>query len=130
MIAIAFAAFTWQQEGAWKDDLTVFTAAHQVAPRNEPVRLSLSRAHVQYAIRLDEEGRCDEAIPVLEEATRQYPQDWFAWAGLGECFFKLNALPKAEQSLHRAPDLSHQPRVTEQWQQLRTRMGLSPSPEK
>ena len=75
----------------------------------------------------DEDGRCDEAIPILEEATREYPEEWFPWAGLGECFFKLNDMQKAEQSLHRASDLSHESRVTEQWQQLRARMGLSAS---
>ena len=129
LAAIAFAVFTVKQEGTWKDDLTVFTVAHDIAPRNQPVRLSLSRARVQFALHLDEEGRCDEAIPILEEATREYPEEWFPWAGLGECFFKLNDMAKAEQSLHRASDLSHQPRVTEQWQQLRARMGLSPAPE-
>jgi protein O-mannosyl-transferase len=129
LTAIAFTVFTVKQEGAWQDDLTVFTVAHDIAPRNQPVRLSLSRARVQFALRLDEEGRCDEAIPILEEATRDYPEEWFPWAGLGQCFFKLNDLRKAEQSLHRASDLSHQPRVTEQWQQLRARMGLSPAPE-
>jgi hypothetical protein len=127
LIAVAFAVFTVRQEGTWKDDLTVFTVAHEIAPRNEPVRLSLARARVQGAIRLDEEGRCDEAIPILEEATREYPQDWFAWAGLGECFFKLNDMTRAEKAMHQASDLAHQPRVTEQWQQLRARMGLSPA---
>ena len=129
LAAIAFTVFTVKQEGTWKDDLTVFTVAHEIAPRNQPVRLSLSRARVQFALRLDEEGRCDQAVPILEEATREYPDEWFPWAGLGECFFKGNDMPKAEQSLHRASDLSHEPRVTEQWQQLRARMGLSPAPE-
>jgi hypothetical protein len=127
LVAGAFAVLTVRQESTWKDDLSVFTVAHEIAPRNEPVRLSLGRARVQFAIRLDEEGRCDEAIPILEETTREYPQDWFAWAGLGECFFKLNDMTRAEQALHQASDLSHQPRVTEQWQQLRARMGLSPA---
>jgi protein O-mannosyl-transferase len=127
LVAIAFAVFTLKQEGTWRDDITVFTVAHEIAPRNEPVRLSLARARVQSAIRLDEEGRCDEAIPILEETTREYPQDWFAWAGLGECFFKLNDMTRAEQAMHQASDLAHQPRVTEQWQQLRARMGLSPA---
>ncbi len=127
LVAIAFAVFTLKQESTWKDDLTVFTVAHEIAPRNEPVRLSLARARVQSAIRFDEEGRCDEAIPILEETTREYPQDWFAWAGLGECYFKLNDMTRAEQAMHQASDLAHQPRVTEQWQQLRARMGLSPA---
>ena len=100
LVAVAFAVLTVRQESTWKDDLSVSTVAHEIAPRNEPVRLSLGRARVQFAIRLDEEGRCDEAIPILEETTREYPQDWFAWAGLGECFFKLNDMTRAEQALH------------------------------
>ena len=67
---------------------------------------------------------------MFEEAIRQYPQDWFAWAGLGECSFKLDDLPKAEQSLRRAFELSHEPRVREEWQAVRAKMGLAPaSPE-
>jgi hypothetical protein len=124
VIAIAFAVLTVQQEPMWNDDLSVYTMAHEIAPRNQPVRLSLTRARVQYGMRLDDQGHCDEAVPILEEATRDYPQDWYAWAGLGECFFKLNQLDKAEQSLRRASELSKNPRVTDQWRMLRERMGL------
>ncbi len=42
-------------------------------------------------------------------------------------FFKLNDMTRAEQAMHQASDLAHQPRVTEQWRQLRARMGLSPA---
>ncbi|MGH9550677.1 MAG: tetratricopeptide repeat protein, partial [Terriglobales bacterium] len=111
LIAVAFGVLTVQQESAWKDDLTVFTVAHQNAPHNEPVARNLARAQVQVALRLDETGRCDLAVPIFEEAIQQYPLDWFAWAGLGECSFKLSDLPKAEQSLRRAFELSHEPRV-------------------
>ena len=31
------AVLTVKQEAAWKDDLTVFTMAHEVAPHNAPV---------------------------------------------------------------------------------------------
>ena len=83
---------------------------------------------MQIALSLDEAGRCDEAAPIFEQAIQQYPQDWFAWAGLGECLFKLNDLPRAERSLRRASELSHEPRVTEEWQQVRARMGLTSAP--
>ena len=77
---------------------------------------------------LDQEGRCDEAVPIFEQAIKEYPQDWFAWAGLGECRFKLNDLAGAEQSLRRASELSHEPRVKEQWQAIREKMGLPSVP--
>jgi protein O-mannosyl-transferase len=128
LVAVAFSVLTMKQESAWKDDLTVFTVAQQNAPHNDPVARNLARTHVQVALSLDEAGRCDEAAPIFEQAIQQYPQDWFAWAGLGECLFKLNDLPKAERSLRRASELSHEPRVTEEWQQVRARMGLSSAP--
>ena len=48
----------------------------------------------------------------------------FAWAGRGECQLKGGNLPDAEQSLRRAAELAHEPRVTEHWQQVRAMMGL------
>jgi tetratricopeptide (TPR) repeat protein len=128
LVAVGFSVLTVRQESAWKDDLTVFTVAHQDAPHNAPVAQHLADAEVQVALALDEEDRCDEAIPIFEQVLQQYPQDWFAWAGRGECLFKLNDLTGAEQSLHRASELSHEPRVTEQWQQLRAKMGLPSAP--
>jgi len=126
-VMVAFAVLTVQQEAAWKDDLTVFTVAHQVAPHNEPVAQNLARAHVQVALKLDEDGRCNEAMPVFEQVTQQYPEDWYAWAGLGDCYVQLKDLPRAEQSLRRAAELSHEPRVAQQWQQVRAKMGMAAS---
>ena len=84
---------------------------------------------MQVALGLDEAGRCDQAVPIFEQAIQQYPQDWYAWAGLGECLFKLNDLSRAEQSLRRASELSHEPRVTEEWENVRGRMGLRSAPK-
>src|SRR5207302_8547900 len=36
-LAVVFAVLTVSQEKQWKDDLTVFTVAHQLAPHNAPV---------------------------------------------------------------------------------------------
>ncbi len=124
LLATVFTVFTVRQESAWKDDLTVFTVAHQIAPHNTPVALNLARAHVQVALQLGEAGRCDEAVVTFNEVIREFPQDWYAWAGLGECQLQLNDLAKAEQSLHRAAELSHEPRVMQEWQELRAQMGL------
>jgi hypothetical protein len=124
-LAIAFAIFSYAQEAQWKDDATVFTVAHQLAPHNVPVAQSLAHTRVQAALQMDGKGQCNDAMPIFEEVTRDYPEDWYAWAGLGDCYVQLNDLPKAEESLHRAADLSHEGRVIQQWQELRTHMGLS-----
>jgi tetratricopeptide (TPR) repeat protein len=128
VVAVAFGVLTVKQESMWKDDLTVFTVAHQYAPHNSPVAQNLANAHVQAALALDEAGRCDEAMPIFEQVIQQYPQDWFAWAGRGECLFKLHDLASAEQSLRRASELSREPRVIEQWRELRASMGLPSAP--
>lgn len=111
MLTIVFAVLTVSQEKQWRNDATVFTIAHELAPHNGPVARNLANTRVQAALQLDEEGRCSEAMPVFEQVTRDYPQDWYAWVGLGDCFVQLNDLPRAEESLHRAADLSHEPRV-------------------
>src|SRR5258708_39885630 len=41
LVAVAFGVLTVQQERMWKDDLIVFTVAHQYAPHNDPVNLNL-----------------------------------------------------------------------------------------
>jgi hypothetical protein len=124
LLAIVFAALTVSQEKQWKDDLTVFTVAHQLAPRNAPVAQNLANANVQVALQLADDGRCSDAMPVFEQVSQEYPQDWYAWAGLGDCFVQGNNLPKAEESLRKAAELSHDSRVTQQWQELRAHMGL------
>jgi len=123
-LAVGFAALTFAQEKQWKDDTTVFTIAHQLAPRNVPVARHLADTHVQAALHLGEEGRCAEALPIFDQVISDFPDDWFAWAGQGDCYFQLNNLPKAEESLHRASDLAHNSQVTEHWQELRGHMGL------
>lgn len=123
-LAIAFAALTFVQEKQWKDDATVFTIAHELAPQNGPVSRKLADTHIQAALELDQEGRCGEALPVFEKVTNDYPQDWYAWAGLADCYVQLNDWAKAEEALHRAADISHDSRVNERWQELRAHMGL------
>jgi hypothetical protein len=127
VLAALFAPLALSQERQWKDDLTIYTVAHALAPHNAPVAENLANAHVQEALQWADAGRCSEAMPVFEEVSREYPQDWFAWAGLGECFVQLNNLPKAEESLHRAADLSQKPEVIQMWQEVRAQMGLPSS---
>jgi protein O-mannosyl-transferase len=124
LLAVVFAVLAVSQEKQWKDDLTVFTVAYQLAPHNAPVAKHLADAHVQVALQLADDGRCSEAMPVFQQVSQEYPQDWYAWAGLGDCFVQGNNLPRAEESLRRAAELSHDSRVMQQWQELRAHMGL------
>jgi hypothetical protein len=127
VIAIAFVPLTWSQEKQWKDDSTVFTRAHELAPQNRPVARNLADTRVRAALLMADEGRCSEAMPVFEEVNREFPDDWFTWAGRGICFVQANDLVKAEDALHHAAELSHDPRVVQQWQALRAQMGLPSS---
>jgi hypothetical protein len=124
LLAVVFAVLAVSQEKQWKDDLTVFTVAHELAPHNAPVAKNLADAHVQVALQLADDGRCSEAMPVFQQVSQEYPQDWYAWAGLGDCLVQVNNLPKAEESLRKAAELSHDSRVIQQWQELRAHMGL------
>ena len=123
-LALAFVPLTWSQERQWKDDSAVFTTAHELAPQNRPVAQHLADTRVRAALLIADEGRCAEAMPVFQEVNREYPEDWYTWAGLGICFAQANDLVRAEQALHRAADLSHDPTVVQQWQALRAQMGL------
>jgi tetratricopeptide (TPR) repeat protein len=126
-LAVAFIPLTWSQEKQWKDDSTVFTIAHQLAPHNRPVAKNLTDTRVRAALLIADEGQCNEAMPVFDEAAREFPDDWYAWAGRGICYVRMNDMVKAEDAFHRAADLSHDPTVIQQWQALRAQMGLSTS---
>lgn len=130
LIVLTFVPLTYSQEAQWQDDTTVFTTAHRLAPHNAPVARHLADTSVNEALQLQEEGRCDEAIPMFEQVIQDYPDDWYAWAGRGVCYFRSNNLPKAEESLHRAADISHNAQVIQQWQELRAAMGLPKSAAK
>ncbi|HEY1677895.1 MAG TPA: tetratricopeptide repeat protein [Candidatus Sulfotelmatobacter sp.] len=123
-IMIVFGALTFSQENMWRDDLTVFTTANALAPHNAPVARNLADAQVQQALQFEDEGRCNDAVPVFQRVAKDYPEDWYAWAALGVCQVQLNDLPNAEASLRHAAEISHDARVTEQWRQLRANMGL------
>jgi tetratricopeptide (TPR) repeat protein len=124
-LTVVFAALTFAQQKQWKDDSTVFTIAHQLAPHNDRVARNLADTRVQAAIQLSEQERCSEAVPLFNQVIQEYSQDWYAWAGLGDCYVQLNDLVKGEEALHRAVDISRDNRLIEHWQELRAHMGIS-----
>lgn len=98
VIAVVFVPLTWSQEKQWKDDSTVFTIAHQLAPNNRPVIKNLADLRVRAALLIADQGRCNEAMPVFEEVNREFPDDWYTWAGRGICFVQSNNLAQAEDA--------------------------------
>jgi protein O-mannosyl-transferase len=124
MIAVGSSVLTHAQEKQWSDDLTVFTVAHDQAPHNVPVARNLADARIRQALLIDPEGRCEESMPLFEQVTREFPDDWFAWAAMGNCWVQRNDLSHAEEAFHHAVDLSHDPSTTQEWQQLRAQLGL------
>ncbi len=124
IVAIAFVPLTLAQEAQWRDDAAVFATGHRLAPHNQPVAKNLANTSVEAALRLQDQGRCTEAIPMLDQVIKEYPDDSYAWAGRGVCYVQLNDLAKAEQSFHRAADISRNPQVVQKWQELRAHMGL------
>jgi protein O-mannosyl-transferase len=124
MVAVACSVLTRSQEKQWSDDLTVFTVAHDQAPHNVPVARNLADARIRQALLTDPEGKCEQTMPLSEQVTRDFPDDWFAWAAMGNCWVQRNDLSHAEEAFHRAVDLSHDPSTTQEWQQLRAQLGL------
>lgn len=123
-LATGFSLSTYGQEKQWKDDLTVFTIGHQLAPHNAVVARNLADMNAVTALHLSAQGRCREAMPILDQVTRDFPGEWYGWAAMGECYVQLNDVAKAEDAMHRAADLSHDPRVIQHWQEFRTQVGL------
>jgi hypothetical protein len=123
-LAIAFSVSTLAQEKQWTNDATVFAIANEIAPNNPIVSQNLADTHVQAAIKLGDEGHCSDAIPILQQVVRDFPQDWKAWAAQGNCYVQLNNLVAAEDSLHRAAAISKNSTVIQYWQELRAHMGL------
>ncbi len=69
-------------------------------------------ALVRQARRLSREGREEEAIELLQQAVREYPNAGDAWFQLGESLLKLKKLAPAESALRRAAELvptAHEP---------------------
>jgi hypothetical protein len=123
-LAIAFSVSTFAQEKQWINDATVYAVAHKIAPNNPIVAQDFADTHVQEAIKLGDEGRCNEAIAILQQVIRDFPQDWKAWAAQGNCYVQLNNLVAGEDSLHRAATISKDSTVIQYWQELRAHMGL------
>lgn len=93
MLAVVLAVLVISQEKQWKDELTVLTSSSSLRRAMLQWLTILRMLTCEAAVQLADDGRCSEAMPVFEQVSQEYPQDWYAWAGLGDCFAQVNTLP-------------------------------------
>ena len=117
VLFLCSAAFTFRQEGAWRNDLTVWQSAYEVAPNNAEVLYHL-------AAELVRARRIPEALPISREWTVHDPENWRSWATAGECYMKLGRMRDAEPLLSHAHDLNHDDaRLNWELQSVRMQVG-------
>lgn len=71
------------------------------------------RARRSLAEDMRQQGRLDKAAEVLEQLTRDYPQDMTHFVMLGDALAKMQRFPEAEKALKRA--VEGDPRCVEGW---------------
>ena len=66
------------------------------------------RSKLLLADLLVERGKCEEALPIIEEAIKAIPESGFPWTVRGRALGKLGRRMEAEESMRRALVLLHQ----------------------
>jgi len=89
---VALALLSWRETSHWKDTETLCRHALELDPRNQVAR------HILGA-RLVNEGRIEEALPLLLEVHRAAPEDLDATANLAIALAKLGRNEEAEPLL-------------------------------
>jgi hypothetical protein len=89
---------TWHESEYWRDNLTLWKRAVQVAPRNINARVELARLY--------SEKEFPEAIRVLDDGLRIVPDSPGLWRSRGLLLFNAGDLDNARASLLRAMDVS------------------------
>jgi tetratricopeptide (TPR) repeat protein len=94
-IVAALVAVTIYQARPWQSDLTLYSRAVEIAPKNTMARNGLAG---QYA----KGGRLEEASDILGSVVEERPTFWLANYNLGYVDYRMRRLDLAEQFLHRA----------------------------
>jgi len=95
VLALSFATVTAVQSGPWQDNLSLYTHAVRIAPRNTMARNNL-------AGQLAERGRYDEAATIFSSLVIERPDFWLANYNFGFVNYKLKRFDLAERYLLRA----------------------------
>jgi protein O-mannosyl-transferase len=128
-VCLALGALSWHQSGFWRDSLTLWTRAVEIAPEipgprsnlGEALRrgghLDAAQAHLEAAIRLDpndpvprinlattllDRSRPEQAIDLLMTVSRTHPDQPDAQANLGAAHLTLGHVDEAAHCFRRA----------------------------
>ncbi|HXE91167.1 MAG TPA: tetratricopeptide repeat protein [Terriglobales bacterium] len=104
----AMALASAQQSLHWKDDLTLFTRAVEIAPRSFKAQLSL-------AVTYKDQGKLAEAIRHFQAADELRP-GWLSAFNLGICYYESGDFVRAEEQMRRA--ITFAPAVSETYARL------------
>jgi len=94
-IIVLFALLTVSEARPWKNDLTLYSNAARVSPKQALARNNLARVYEQI-------GRLDEAAVLLQGLLADRPELWLANFNYGCVNYRLGKLSLAEEYLHRA----------------------------
>jgi Tfp pilus assembly protein PilF len=97
-LVVSLALASAVQARPWKDNLTLFTNAVQIAPRNPMARNDLGSEY-------STEGHYDKAAGVFRELVNDYPDWWMANHNYGYVNLKLGNFAVADVYLKRAIQL-------------------------
>jgi tetratricopeptide (TPR) repeat protein len=89
IIILALAAGTATQQVYWANNLLLFARGVSIAPHNPSALTNLAAA-------MGNRRQYDRSIPLLEEALRQDPRDWYANFILGNTYYTLGRYREAE----------------------------------
>jgi predicted Zn-dependent protease len=99
VLAFPLTLCTLHTASYWKDNLTLLTHVHEIAPENMFVRNDL-------AVEWLDRGQSEKAKELLEPLVREHPENWLAWANLGRVDYRTGDYADAETSLRRALELN------------------------
>lgn len=97
-IIIVWGFGSWHESGYWRDSISLWKRAVQVAPHNINARVELARLY--------SEKEVPEAIRVLDEGLRIVPDSPGLWRSRGLLLFNAGDFDSARASLLRALDVS------------------------
>ncbi len=118
-IIIGWGFGTWHESGYWRDSITLWKRAVQVAPHNINARVELARLYSEKEI--------PEAVRVLDDGLRIVPDSPGLWRSRGLLLFNAGEFDSARASLMRAMDVSSRFAADPQSEPVDVRFGRATS---